>query len=80
DVTELADVVLPVAAHSEKNGTFVDWEGRLRPFEAALESELMSDYRVLDLLAAELDVFLGTRSVTGIQAEMRRIGPWQGNR
>ena len=27
----VADVVLPVAAHAEKAGTFVDWEGRVRP-------------------------------------------------
>ncbi len=35
-VTAVADVVLPVAPHAEKGGTFVDWEGRPRPFEAAL--------------------------------------------
>ena len=35
-VTELADVVFPVAAAVEKAGTFVDWEGRERPFDTAL--------------------------------------------
>ena len=35
-VTDRADVVLPVAAVAEKAGTFVDWEGRGRPFGAAL--------------------------------------------
>ena len=35
DVHEHADVVLPVAAVAEKPGTFVDWEGRPRTFEAA---------------------------------------------
>ncbi|MCI0689005.1 MAG: NADH-quinone oxidoreductase subunit G, partial [Sporichthyaceae bacterium] len=35
-VTELADVVFPVAAAAEKDGTFVNWEGRERPFVAAL--------------------------------------------
>ena len=29
-VTAVADVVLPVAPHAEKGGTFVDWEGRAR--------------------------------------------------
>ena len=31
-VTELADVVLPVAPPVEKAGTFLNWEGRPRPF------------------------------------------------
>ena len=35
-VTELADVVFPVAAVAEKSGALVNWEGRLRPFDAAL--------------------------------------------
>ncbi|MCW2679086.1 MAG: NADH-quinone oxidoreductase, partial [Frankiales bacterium] len=32
-VTDRADVVFPVAAAVEKAGTFLDWEGRARPFE-----------------------------------------------
>ena len=32
EVSEHADVVLPVAPTVEKNGTFVNWEGRVRPF------------------------------------------------
>jgi NADH-quinone oxidoreductase subunit G len=35
-VTDRADVVLPVAAAVEKAGTFLDWEGRARPFEQVL--------------------------------------------
>ena len=35
DVTERADVVFPVAPVAEKAGSFVNWEGRLRPFEPA---------------------------------------------
>ncbi|KAB7746427.1 NADH-quinone oxidoreductase subunit G [Nostocoides sp. F2B08] len=64
-VTELADVVLPVAPHAEKAGTFLDWEGRARPFEAALDSGAMSDYRVLDMLATELGTPIGTRTLSG---------------
>ncbi|MCH8627732.1 NADH-quinone oxidoreductase subunit G [Arsenicicoccus piscis] len=79
-IAGIADVVLPVASFSEKAGAFVDWEGRIRPFELALDSELMSDYRVLDLLASELGEFLGTRSVRQVDAEMTRVGPYQGAR
>ncbi|WP_448318739.1 NADH-quinone oxidoreductase subunit G, partial [Streptomyces sp. CO7] len=39
EVTEHADVVLPVAAVAEKAGAFVNWEGRVRPFEAALKPD-----------------------------------------
>ncbi|MGE9807426.1 NADH-quinone oxidoreductase subunit G [Janibacter sp. G1551] len=79
-VTEHADVVLPVAPHAEKAGTFVDWEGRQRPFEAALTTNAMSDHRVLDMLAAELGEFLGTRSLTEVREEMTDLGPWTGAR
>ena len=36
DVTDRADVVFPVAAVAEKQGTFVNWEGRPGSFTAAL--------------------------------------------
>ncbi|HEY7721502.1 MAG TPA: NADH-quinone oxidoreductase subunit G [Pedococcus sp.] len=79
-VTEVADVVLPVAPHAEKGGTFVNWEGRVRTFENALESAALSDYRVLDMLANELGVFLGTRTLAEVRAEMAALGPWAGER
>jgi NADH-quinone oxidoreductase subunit G len=79
-VTALADVVLPVAPHAEKGGTFVDWEGRVRPFEMALESRQQSDYRVLDMLASELGGFLATRTLAEVRREMEALGPWTGGR
>ncbi|MDQ2755725.1 MAG: NADH-quinone oxidoreductase subunit G, partial [Actinomycetota bacterium] len=79
-VTQVADVVLPVAPPSEKVGTFVDWEGRLRPFEAALDTSAMSDHRVLDMLAAELGIFLETKTQTQIHAQLEQLGPWSGSR
>ncbi len=79
-VTALADVVLPVAAHAEKGGTFLDWEGRVRPFEAALETGHVSDHRALDMLADEMGEFLGTRTLREVRAEMQALGPWSGAR
>jgi NADH-quinone oxidoreductase subunit G len=79
-VTDLADVVLPVAAHQEKAGTFVNWEGRVRSFEAALTTNAMSDHRVVDLLAAEMGESLGVRSLSATRADMRAMGPWTGSR
>ena len=79
-VTAVADVVLPVAAHAEKGGTFVDWEGRTRPFETAIDTGYDSDYRVLDMLADEMGDFLGTRTLREVRTEMSSLGAWDGAR
>jgi NADH-quinone oxidoreductase subunit G len=79
-VTDVADVVLPVAVHAEKSGTFVDWEGRVRPFERALETNAVSDHRALDMLAAELGHFIETRTQREINAQFEALGPWTGER
>ena len=71
EVTDLADVVLPVAAAVEKAGTFVDWEGRERPFAAALPNvTTMTDLRVLHTLAGEMGVALGLPGVDEARAEL----------
>ena len=62
-VTERADVVLPVAPIAERAGTFVNWEGRLRPFEQVLDSTALTDIRVLAGIADELGRPLGFRTV-----------------
>jgi NADH-quinone oxidoreductase subunit G len=77
-VTERADVVLPVAPVQEKAGTFVDWEGRWRPFPAALRSNALSDFRVLDMLADALDVDLGLRGVERVRSEIAQLEGWEG--
>ncbi|WP_029290196.1 NADH-quinone oxidoreductase subunit G [Cellulomonas sp. HZM] len=80
EVTERADVVLPVAPPVEKPGTFVTWEGRPRPFPQALVSHALPDHRVLDRLAAELGVDLGLATVNDVHAELDRVGGWSGAR
>jgi NADH-quinone oxidoreductase subunit G len=69
-VTRRADVVLPVAPAAEKAGTFMDWEGRLRSFGAVLPSSAMTDGRVLEAIAALLEVTLGTGDVMAIRREL----------
>ncbi|MFF6998014.1 NADH-quinone oxidoreductase subunit G [Streptomyces sp. NPDC008313] len=86
DVTEHADVVLPVAAVVEKAGTFLDWEGRARSFEAALKPDQMTrrlappDMRVLQMLADAMDVHLGLPDLRTARAELDRLGGWDGPR
>jgi NADH-quinone oxidoreductase subunit G len=73
-VTERADVVLPVAPAVEKSGTYVDWEGRRRPFGTTLTGTgALSDGRVLHSLADELDVDLGLPTPAAALAELDRL-------
>jgi len=74
EVAEYADVVLPVAPPSEKSGTFLNWEGRLRSFATAIPTDALSDHRVLDVLARELGVDLGTGTVLEISREISALG------
>ncbi|WEO95972.1 NADH-quinone oxidoreductase subunit G [Streptomyces sp. FXJ1.172] len=86
EVTEHADVVLPVAAVAEKAGTFLNWEGRVRFFDAALKPDQMTrrlaptDARVLQMLADAMDVHLGLPDLRTTRAEIDRLGPWDGRR
>jgi NADH-quinone oxidoreductase subunit G len=71
-VTDVADVVFPVSPAAEKSGTFLDWEGRERPFEQALDNGVgMSDQRALHLLAAEMGVGLRMPSVAAAREVVR---------
>ena len=79
-VTAGADVVFPVAPVAEKAGTFVNWEGRLRPFEPALPPNATADVRVLAALADEIGIDLALRDAATVRAEHARLGSWQGPR
>ncbi|MFF4168672.1 NADH-quinone oxidoreductase subunit G [Streptomyces sp. NPDC001744] len=80
EVTDRADVVLPVAAVAEKTGTFLNWEGRARMFESALKPDQMTrqpapaDTRVLHMLADALDAHLGLPDVQAVRRELDRLG------
>jgi NADH-quinone oxidoreductase subunit G len=86
EVTRLADVVLPVAPVTDKAGTFVNWEGRPRPFDVVLHNpSSLPDLRVLAGIAEELAALghgapLGFRTVAEARAEMEEMGPWDGQR
>ncbi|MBC7373302.1 MAG: NADH-quinone oxidoreductase subunit G [Frankiales bacterium] len=74
-VTDRADVVLPVAAAVEKAGTYLDWEGRARPFERVLNlTGAMTDGRVLHTLADELDRPIELVDVQTTRYEIARLG------
>ncbi|BBZ58658.1 MULTISPECIES: NADH-quinone oxidoreductase subunit G [Mycolicibacterium] len=79
-VTDLAHVVFPVAPVVEKAGSFVNWEGRQRPFGAALPPATRADMGVLAALADEHCIDLGLRDVAAVRNEMTRLGCWTGPR
>ncbi|MFI1282921.1 NADH-quinone oxidoreductase subunit G [Streptomyces sp. NPDC020858] len=86
EVTDHADVVLPVAAVAEKAGAFINWEGRVRPFEAALKPDQMTrrlapaDARVLHMLADAADRPIALPDVHAVRREIDALGPWAGER
>jgi NADH-quinone oxidoreductase subunit G len=78
EVTERADVVFPIPHVAEKDGTFLNWEGRLRPFERALgeTASVMTDLRVLQAIADEMGRSLGLRNTAAAAAELTALGRW----
>jgi NADH-quinone oxidoreductase subunit G len=79
-VTPYADVVFPVAPPAEKAGTYLNWEGRWRPYGAALAGNAVPDLRVLDMIAAEAGEFLGLRGTDHARKELAELGAWEGSR
>ena len=75
DVTERADVVLPVAAAVNRSGSYLNWEGRTRRFETTVDgSNALPDCRVLDTLAVEMDADLFTQTPAAAAGELARLG------
>ncbi len=78
DITDIAQVVLPVAAVVEKSGSFMDWQGKVREFEAAVESLNRSDVRILSMLADEMGKSINLPSVSAARKEIASLGNWEG--
>ncbi len=77
-ITELANVVLPVAAVVEKSGTFVNWEGRARSFDTAIADSLTrSDVRILSMLADQMGTPINLPTVTAAREEFNSLGSWE---
>ncbi len=81
EVTDRADVVFPIPPVVEKEGTFLNWEGRLREFDQALRgAATMSDLRVLEAIADEMDRSMKLRDAASARTELGRLGSWGGPR
>lgn len=80
-LTKMADIVLPIAAVSESNGHFVNFQGRLQRFSSAhtAEKPIMENWYWLALLARHLFVQqeINFASLTQLQSFFAKRGePW----
>ncbi len=81
EVTKRANVVLPVAAITEKSGSFLNWEGRPRKFDTAVsDTHNRSDLRILSMIAEEMGKSISLGSVTAAAKEIASLGIWDGAR
>lgn len=74
EASELADVVFPVAPPSEKPGTFVNWEGRLRGFATAIRTNAIADHRAVNMLASALGTELKVGTVEDVNEQLGALG------
>ncbi|MBU6242980.1 MAG: NADH-quinone oxidoreductase subunit G [Acidobacteria bacterium] len=80
-ITEIANVILPIAAVVEKSGSFLDWEGRARAFEAAVDvPDLRSDVRILSMIADQMGKPINLPTVAAAAKEFASLGNWDGAR
>lgn len=80
-VTDRADVVFPIAPVVEKSGTFMDWEGRERPFAQVLGTATsLADLRVLAMLAQAMGGSLGFSTASEAKRELDALSGWDGAR
>jgi len=77
DIVQLADVVLPGAAASEKGGSFTNLEGRIQSFSPVVPppGRAKADWKILDLLAARLGTSAAYGTLEKIRAEICRLVP-----
>jgi NADH-quinone oxidoreductase subunit G len=80
DITDIAQVVLPVAAVVEKSGSFMDWQGKSRTFDAAVESLNRSDVRILSMLADEMGKSINLPTVSAARKEFASLENWDGTK
>src|SRR5699024_689128 len=78
ELSEHADVVLPVAAPTQKSGTFLNWEGRPRPFGQVFSTSMRSDAGVLDMVAAAMGAELGVATLEDVHRDLAEFAGWAG--
>ena len=72
-----ADVILPGAAYTEKDATFVNTEGRVQQTRLAVfpPGEAKEDWKILRALAEQAGVDLGYNDLEGVRARLVAVNP-----
>ncbi len=81
ETARIADVVLPAAAISEKEGSVTNLEGRIQSFKAVTSppAKAKPDWEILDLLSAELGDAKPYGSFEMIRQEIQHFVPMYGS-
>ena len=80
-ITEFADVIFPIAAVTEKSGSFMSWAGTSRSFEkAAPDAQHRSDAYVLSLLSDAMGTPINLTGSKAAAKEFAAVGSWDGAR
>jgi len=86
ETTQIADVILPGAAFTEKGGSFTNMEGRIQTFEPVVPppGDSKPDWQILDLLAAKMGYQRPYGSLKKLRKEISQFTPMyetlEGNR
>lgn len=76
-----ADVVFPVAVDTERVGSYLDWEGRIRSFPKVMkDATFLPDGRVLAMLADAMDAPIGSGDSAELRRELDSLGEYAGAR
>jgi len=72
-----ADVVLPGAAHTEKNATFVNTEGRMQTTWLAVHppGEAREDWKIIRALSAAMGKPLAQNTLADVRARLAQVSP-----
>jgi NADH-quinone oxidoreductase subunit G len=80
-ITEFADVIFPIAAVTEKSGSFMSWAGTSRSFEkAAPDADHRSDAYVLSILSDAMGTPINLTGSKAAAKEIAAVGSWDGAR
>lgn len=74
---EMADVILPGAAYTEKNGTYMNTEGRVQLTRLAVSPPVnaRNDWQILRAISEIINVTLPYNDLTGIRKRLGEVSP-----
>jgi formate dehydrogenase alpha subunit len=77
ETVKIADVALPGAALSEKQGSVTNFEGRIQSFNPVVRppGKARADWEILGLLAARLGTGVSCNTIEEIRSEIRKFVP-----